>query len=107
MPSQNFALATAFNYFSPVQSVWVRIVQLVQKLATVWMVWGWNPAGSEIFLTHPDWPWDPPRLLYNGHQGVKRQGLGVDHPPPSSAEIKEGVELYVCSPSGPSWSVLG
>ena len=29
------------------------------------------------------------------------------HPPPSSAEVKERVELYFYSPSGPSWPVLG
>jgi hypothetical protein len=34
--------------------------------------------------------------------GVKRSGRGVDHPPPSSAEVKERVELYLYSPSGPS-----
>ena len=39
--------------------------------------------------------------------GVKRPGRGVDHPRPSSAEVKERVELYLYSPSGPSWSVLG
>jgi hypothetical protein len=39
--------------------------------------------------------------------GVKRPGRGVDHPPPSSAEVKERVELYIYSPSGPSWPVLG
>ena len=39
--------------------------------------------------------------------GVKRPGRGVDHPPPSCAEVKESVELYLYSPSGPSWSVLG
>ena len=39
--------------------------------------------------------------------GVKRLGRRVDHLPPSSAEIKERVELYLYSPSGPSWSVLG
>ena len=39
--------------------------------------------------------------------GVKRPGSGVDHPPSSSAEIKERVELYLCSPSGPSWPVIG
>jgi hypothetical protein len=39
--------------------------------------------------------------------GVKRPGRGVDHPPPSSAEVKESVELYLYSPSGPSWLVLG
>ena len=39
--------------------------------------------------------------------GVKRPGRGLDHPPPSSAEVKERVELYLYSPSGFSWSVLG
>ena len=39
--------------------------------------------------------------------GVKRPGRGVDHPPPSSAEVKERVELYLYSLSGSSWPVLG
>jgi hypothetical protein len=39
--------------------------------------------------------------------GVKRPGCGVDHLPPFTAEIKEGIELYLYSPSGSSWSVLG
>jgi hypothetical protein len=39
--------------------------------------------------------------------GVKRPGRGIDHPPPSSAKVKERVELYLYSPSGPSWPVLG
>jgi hypothetical protein len=38
--------------------------------------------------------------------GVKRPGRGVDHPLPSSAEVKQRVELYLCSPSGLSWPVL-
>ena len=38
---------------------------------------------------------------------VKRPGRGVDHPPPSSSEVKERVELILYSPSGPSCSVLG
>ena len=38
--------------------------------------------------------------------GVNRLGRGVDNPP-SSAEVKERVELYLYSPSGPSWPVLG
>jgi hypothetical protein len=36
--------------------------------------------------------------------GVKRPGRGVDHPPLSSARVKERVELYLYSPSGPSWT---
>jgi hypothetical protein len=38
---------------------------------------------------------------------VKRPELGVDHPSPTSAEVKERVELYLYSPSGPSWPVIG
>jgi hypothetical protein len=38
---------------------------------------------------------------------IKRPGRGVDHPPLSGAEVKERVELYLCTPSGPSWPVLG
>ena len=39
--------------------------------------------------------------------GVKRPWRGVDHPPTSSARVKERVELYHYSPSGPSWPNLG
>jgi len=39
--------------------------------------------------------------------GVKWPGSGVDHPPPSSTEVKERTELYLYSPSGPSWTLLG
>ena len=31
---------------------------------------------------------------------VKRPGCGDDHPPPYSAEVKEGAELYLHSPLG-------
>jgi hypothetical protein len=76
-------------------------------LATVygWMVWGSNPGEGEIFRTPPDRRWDPPSLLYNGlqvpFQGVNRPGRGVDHPPPSIAEVKERVQLYLNTASGP------
>ena len=60
-----------------------------------------------IFHNRPDRPWGQPSLLYNGHRvslpGVKRPGRGVNHPPPSSAEVKERVELYLYSPTGPWW----
>ena len=38
---------------------------------------------------------------------VKRPERSVDHPRPFSAEVKEKVELYIYSPSGSSWPVLG
>ena len=38
---------------------------------------------------------------------VKRPGRGVNHPPPCSADVKERVDLYIYSPSGPSWPVIG
>jgi hypothetical protein len=38
---------------------------------------------------------------------VKRQGCGVTHPTTSSAEVKERVEPYCYSSSGPSWPLLG
>jgi hypothetical protein len=53
----------------------------------------------------------PASFLYNGYRvsfpGVKRPGRGVDHPPSSSARVKERVELYLYSPSGHSWPVPG
>jgi len=36
--------------------------------------------------------------------GVKWPERGFDHPPPFSAEVKERVQLYLYSPSGPSWT---
>jgi hypothetical protein len=46
-------------------------------------------------------------MVTGSFRGVKRPERGVDHPPPSSPEVKERVELYLYSPSGPSWHVLG
>jgi len=38
---------------------------------------------------------------------VKQPGHGVEHPSPFSTEVKERVDLYLYSLSGPSWSVIG
>ena len=38
---------------------------------------------------------------------LKRPERGVDHPSPSSAKVKERVELYLYSPSGPLWPAIG
>ena len=39
--------------------------------------------------------------------GVKRPGRAVKHSPLLSTEVKEGVQLYLYSESGPSWTVMG
>jgi hypothetical protein len=39
--------------------------------------------------------------------GVRRPGRGVNHPPTSSAEVKERVKLYLFSPPVFSWHVIG
>ena len=39
--------------------------------------------------------------------GVKWPGRGADHPPPSKCRGHERVELYLYSPSGPLWPVIG
>jgi len=66
---------------------------------------------GEVFRIGPDRSWGPPGLLHNGYwlafPAVRRPGRGVDRPPPTSAEVKERVELYVHSPSGRSRRVLG
>ena len=49
--------------------------------------------GGEIFRIRPYRPWGPPSLLYSGYRvsfpGLMRPGRGVNHPPQSSAEVKE------------------
>ena len=39
--------------------------------------------------------------------GLKRPGRGVDHPPPSSTDFKERVELYVYCHCGRSCPAIG
>jgi hypothetical protein len=73
-------------------------------------VWGSNSGGGEIFRTGPDRPWDPSSLLHKGYRvfpRAKAAGRWRWPPTPFSAEVKETVELYIYSPSGPSWPVLG
>jgi hypothetical protein len=62
--------------------------------------------GDENF-PHPSRLALGPTMATGSFPGVKRLGRGVDHPHPSSADVVEGVEVYFCSPSGPSWPVLG
>jgi hypothetical protein len=78
------------------------IFSMVHWLApTVWTVRGSNPGGGETFRTCPDRPCGPPSLLYNGYRvftgGKLRPGRDADPSPPSNAEVKNRVELYLYS----------
>jgi hypothetical protein len=61
-----------------------------------------HPFSSALRPTQTPAQWVPGLF-----PGLKLPGRVVDHQPASSAEVKERVELYLCSPSGPSWCVLG
>ena len=57
---------------------------------------------GEIFRTCPDIPWGLPSFLYNGYRvfpgGKVQLGRNADPSLPSSAEVKNRVELYLYSP---------
>jgi hypothetical protein len=67
------------------------------------------PVGTTFFTTVQTGPGAHPASYTTGTGSlpwVKRTGRVVDHPLPSSAEVKERVELYLYYHSVPSWSVL-
>jgi hypothetical protein len=70
-----------------------------------------SPGIESEWWDFPHWPWGLPSLLYHGYlvssPRAKQPGHDIDHPPPPSTKVKERVELYLCSPSGFSWPVLG
>jgi len=58
-----------------------------------WMVQGSNPGGGKILNTCPDWPWDPPSLLYNGYWvfpgGKGQPGREANPSLPSNAMVRK------------------
>jgi hypothetical protein len=54
---------------------------------------------TALGITQPPIQWVPGSLSL----GVKWPGREADHSPPSSAEVKEYVELYLHFPNMPSW----
>jgi hypothetical protein len=82
------------------------VMDINPGLLTGWTGWGSNFGGGYIVCTlqtgpgaHPGGTGSFPR--------VKGPGRGFDNRPPSSAEVKERIELYLYSPSKLSWSVRG
>jgi hypothetical protein len=78
-----------------------------------WTVRGSNPGGGGARFFAPIQT-DPGAHLASYTMGsgsvspgIKQLGRGIDHPPPSSVEVKERVDVYLYSPSGPLWPVLG
>jgi len=67
--------------------------------------WG----GGEIFRTRQTGRGT--HVAYDGYMlslpGLRRRGRGVEHPPPSIADVKERAPLYLFFPVGPSWPVMG
>ena len=84
-------------FYQQQQSIWAGIAQSVERLAGGWTFRGSKAGGVEIFRTRPYRPWSPHSLLYSGYRasfpGLERPRRGVNHPPPSSAEVKERVNL--------------
>ena len=60
-----------------------------------------HPSRSALGSTQPPMQWEP------GLPRGKAAGAWCWPPTSSSAEVKERVELYLYSPSGLSWPVIG
>jgi hypothetical protein len=85
----------------------------MSKLHFIWTIGvvafdSWRGLGIFLFITasrtalvptQPRIQWVPGALSL----GVKRPGREADHSLPSSAEVKECVELYLHPPNTPSW----
>jgi len=85
---------------------WTWIAQSVQQLVTGWTVRGSNPCGGENFRSRPNRPRRPLSLLYNAYRvsfpRIKWPEHGVNHPPPSNAEVNNSIPI----PLLPLWAFM-
>jgi hypothetical protein len=86
-----------------------RYSSVVERWATGWMIGGSSPGKGWEFLTNASTPALEPThspiqwVLGALSLGVKRPGREAYHSPPSSAEVKECVELYLHFHNTPLW----
>ena len=69
-----------------------------------------NPVGMRFFTPIQKVPGAHPVSCTMGagsFTGVKRPECGIDHPTLHCSEVKERAEIYLYSPSVPSWCVRG
>jgi hypothetical protein len=88
----------------------IRDSSVAKLLATGWMMEVRFKVGAGNFSLHHraqtgsgSQPAPCPMDSGDLSLGVKRPGREPDHSPPSSAEVKDCVELYLHSPNMPSW----
>jgi hypothetical protein len=112
-PDSRYSFLGSYIFLSVLFSNRAAIAQSVWRWATSWTtgILGFDSRlclGIFLFTTasrtalgptQPPIQWVPGALSL----GVKRPGRGSDHSPPSSAEVKECVELYLHSPNTPPW----
>ena len=87
-----------------------RIAWSVQRLATSGRSGDRIPAGARFSIPLQTGPGTHPvscTMSAVSLPGLKWPGRGVNHPPLSSAEVEEIVELHFYSHPAPSWPILG
>jgi hypothetical protein len=105
-----YSVAGSLQFYKVDLQLWARITQLVEWLTTGWTVWGSNCGGWARFSAPVQTgPGAHPVSCTMGTTSfprVERLGCVVDHAS-SSVEVEGRVQLYICSPFGPLWPVLG
>jgi hypothetical protein len=88
----------SYAYFNPVPTLYTNLPKglfppgFTTKIMCAFIFC--LPSRPALWPTQPPIQWVPGALSL----GVKRQGREADHSPPSSAEVKECVDLYLHSP---------
>jgi hypothetical protein len=100
--NQNTSHYIAENYVRPaIDFKIIRLARVRFEFETPAIASASRPA---VGPTQPSVQWVP-RSFPRG--GKARPGRDADHSPPSSAEVKNELKLYLLSPQAPPWRVAG